>query len=302
MSDVGEGDLAHVLRSMLLGIGHVHSRGVVHRDVKPHNFFLGGECGQIVKLGDFDMAGAVPNGLMFDIVGTAPYMSPEMVKQEGYDERTDIWSLGVTIYLMLYGDFPYIPAQPTDESMMEAISIGVRPRFLAAPGTSRNHPSARATSCVRSLLRYSGTRRPSVVRMLKHPFVKSQVLEWLPPSKANTLTVGESIAMASTKLEQFEHRNIVAEHDLDVVIQDLHDKCSKASSTPTSGHGTPTSATSGDSSKRFRIPSLVRLRGLEENDSNSTMDSPIHHPRGRLCGLFTSMPRLPVLGVTKSYN
>lgn len=102
--------LSRCFKEMILGLTHVHRCGIVHRDVKPDNFVLGGPDALTTKLTDFGLAVLLPDsGLLFDVVGPALFASPEMLCESGYDTKTDVWSLGVTAYLMIYGDFPYAP-------------------------------------------------------------------------------------------------------------------------------------------------------------------------------------------------
>jgi len=105
-----------VFREMLQGLAHVHAAGIVHRDVTPHNFLLGGPTGHTVKLAAFDVAVAMPDkGMLLEEAGTCPFMSPEMLDGSGYDFKTDLWSLGVTAYLLLFGRLPYeTPADRED--------------------------------------------------------------------------------------------------------------------------------------------------------------------------------------------
>jgi len=132
-------EMCAMLEQMLLGICHTHSRGIVHRDIKPDNFLYG--LDKVVKLADFGLAAALPRPVirlrmlrcLRDVAGTVPYMSPEMLMNRYYDTKTDIWSYGVTAYVLLYGEFPYGPKAKTSENMIKCITDGV-PEPSYTPG------------------------------------------------------------------------------------------------------------------------------------------------------------------------
>jgi serine/threonine-protein kinase len=97
-----------LFRQALLGVGAAHRRGIIHRDIKPANLMLNQEG--IVKVMDFGIAkvmgvsGATRTNMQ---VGTSWYMSPEQIMTNAIDTRSDIYSLGVTLYEMLAGQLPF---------------------------------------------------------------------------------------------------------------------------------------------------------------------------------------------------
>eukprot|EP00746_Dinoflagellata_sp_MGD_P126938 gnl/MRDRNA2_/MRDRNA2_61640_c0_seq1.p1 gnl/MRDRNA2_/MRDRNA2_61640_c0~~gnl/MRDRNA2_/MRDRNA2_61640_c0_seq1.p1 ORF type:complete len:514 (-),score=120.92 gnl/MRDRNA2_/MRDRNA2_61640_c0_seq1:241-1782(-) len=186
--DSGEEELAHCFQGMLEALQFIHSRGVVHRDVKPDNFLIQGNTGfskdLVVKLCDFGLAAALPPkksaGKGFSLVksagltnvcGTAPYMAPEMLTPEkgGYGTAVDIWAMGVAGYLMLFGEFPYRPARAGSKEMMDAIKANIPPTYKAKDGFPQ--PSKEACGFVRELLARAHQYRPDAEEAKRHIFI-----------------------------------------------------------------------------------------------------------------------------------
>ena len=114
---------------ILAGINHAHRQNVIHRDIKPHNILIANYQGSltetsVAKIGDFGIAKALEESSHTSTgarLGTIYYMSPEqIVSSSKVDHRTDIYSLGITLYQMLTGRLPY-RATSSEFSMMEVI-------------------------------------------------------------------------------------------------------------------------------------------------------------------------------------
>ncbi len=91
--------ILYITREILSGLAYAHSQGVIHRDIKPSNIMV--SRGGIVKITDFGLAKTddLPSvSLHGEVVGTPAYMSPEQAQVSGLDQRTDLFSLGTTIY------------------------------------------------------------------------------------------------------------------------------------------------------------------------------------------------------------
>jgi formylglycine-generating enzyme required for sulfatase activity/tRNA A-37 threonylcarbamoyl transferase component Bud32 len=108
-------DVARILREVAGALDYAHKRGVIHRDIKPHNILIEAETGRSLVT-DFGIARTAEGGSLTAtgmLVGTPAYLSPEQVAGEGGDHRADIYALGVVAYEMLTGQPPFTGPTPT---------------------------------------------------------------------------------------------------------------------------------------------------------------------------------------------
>lgn len=93
---------------MVETVHEIHTKGFLHRDLKPHNVLLEliDDGDPIVKIADFGLAEAISRDdseLRTSICGTPGFIAPEVLKLEKYDEKSDIFGLGSLLYFMLTG-------------------------------------------------------------------------------------------------------------------------------------------------------------------------------------------------------
>ena len=109
---------------------HAHSRGIVHRDIKPHNIMILKDGS--IKVADFGIArvGSAQNTLTREALGSVHYISPEQAKGARVDNRSDLYSLGVVMYEMLTGRTPYDGETPVSVAIQHINGNARRPSEL----------------------------------------------------------------------------------------------------------------------------------------------------------------------------
>mmetsp|Transcript_33178 Transcript_33178/g.30117 ORF Transcript_33178/g.30117 Transcript_33178/m.30117 type:complete len:152 (+) Transcript_33178:793-1248(+) len=88
-----------------LGIGYLHSKDIIYRDIKPENILM--DVDGYVCLADFGMAKVLKKGVAMTLCGTPEYLAPEILTEEGHGKEVDWWSFGILMYELIIGMPPF---------------------------------------------------------------------------------------------------------------------------------------------------------------------------------------------------
>ncbi|KAI8995584.1 kinase-like protein [Trametes punicea] len=159
-------------------VAFLHSKGIVHRDIKDENVVLGpnGKCVLI----DFGSSGLVKKGGWDTFSGTLDYAGPEILRGERYfGKEQDVWAFGVVAYVMLVGECPFTTAAEAQEGLespLSSASIALDERCMDGKETEGEEPDGGgalgdAAALVRACLRVDVNARPSFQRILQSRFL-----------------------------------------------------------------------------------------------------------------------------------
>eukprot|EP00929_Paragymnodinium_shiwhaense_P009758 TRINITY_DN114059_c0_g1_i1.p1 TRINITY_DN114059_c0_g1~~TRINITY_DN114059_c0_g1_i1.p1 ORF type:complete len:779 (-),score=154.69 TRINITY_DN114059_c0_g1_i1:99-2435(-) len=173
-STVPERRIWRIALRIIIGLSHLHGRHILHRDVKCENIFLADAENEEVRIGDLGLAKTLRNteGLTSTICGTPKYLSPEEVRHERYDSKTDMWAMGIVLYEMCSdnhkGPFESLMSgQHNFQALLQTILKETPPEL-----PSRLTPSLRKFS--KMLLCKDYVKRPSAKQCLELDLVCEQ--------------------------------------------------------------------------------------------------------------------------------
>jgi NIMA (never in mitosis gene a)-related kinase len=146
-----------------MALKYLHDKHILHRDLKTANVFLTSK--NVVKLGDFGISTVLQNTMACakTVCGTPYYFSPELCQSKPYNNKSDVWALGVVLYEMLTLSRPF-QAKSLKE-LMKKILVG------AYDPLPQSTPAEMQVLCA-SLLNINPVHRPSVNRILESPYVQ----------------------------------------------------------------------------------------------------------------------------------
>ncbi|KHN96215.1 Serine/threonine-protein kinase domain protein [Metarhizium album ARSEF 1941] len=153
---------AQYIAQMASALRYLHRKHVIHRDIKPENILMGihGE----IKISDFGWSVHAPNNRRKTMCGTLDYLPPEMIKPGSsdnyYNEKVDLWSLGVLTYEFLVGEAPFEDTPVMTQRRIQRADMSI-PSFV----------SPEASDLIKRLLVLDPEKRISLEQVQVHPWI-----------------------------------------------------------------------------------------------------------------------------------
>lgn len=151
----------HFITQIMRGLSHAHSRGIIHRDIKPQNIMVLRDGS--VKVADFGIA-CLENSsqtMTQEALGSVHYISPEQAKGDRTDARSDIYSAGVVLYEMLAGRLPFEGDSAVSVAIQHLSSIPLAPREV-----NQDIPEQLELICMKAMTSDINRRYPSAEAMI----------------------------------------------------------------------------------------------------------------------------------------
>jgi calcium-dependent protein kinase len=175
-----EAECARLVKQMLSAVRYLHSKGIIHRDLKLENFLFSSKAKDSdLKMIDFGLSKHFRKGeVHHDAVGTPYTVAPEVIKGS-YDERCDLWAIGVLTFLLLTGDAPFggcggpEPLTKVRDNILSAT-------YAFEPADIWESVSESARSFISSLLVVDPRKRPTATEAQKLPWLT----EWAEKSRS----------------------------------------------------------------------------------------------------------------------
>ena len=190
-----------LFRQLIQGIKYIHSKGIVHRDIKLENILL--DLNNIVKICDFGVGKLTHKGQkLLGQCGTPVYMAPEIIKGEGYEGfPVDIWSSGVALYIMLSGNIPFNRDKTHD----------LQSAIINLPYKNIDGVSDSANDLLKNILEKDPVKRYTPDQILGHPWMNEHCgndddfydydFEIKNVNKYHLFTNAETILLAKTHID-----------------------------------------------------------------------------------------------------
>jgi calcium-dependent protein kinase len=210
-SAFGEKDVARYMTHILGAIQYLHSKKYAHRDIKPENFLLQNKKADAeIKVIDFGLAKYYGDGgKMTTKAGTPYYVAPQVLIGEGYDEKCDIWSIGVICYILTCGYPPFYGDD--DRGILRSVKKG----SFDFPSPDWDKNSKELKHFIKTMLTMDPAERPSACELFSHP--------WMLRAKKNDLADVRLDMGLAAKMKNFRFSSKLKKVVLTMIAQNLKD-------------------------------------------------------------------------------
>eukprot|EP00946_MAST-07B_sp_MAST-7B-sp1_P001870 g1870.t1 len=214
-------EVASICHGALSALAYCHARKIVHRDLKPQNivFPTKGDLSD-VKIIDFGMSKRGMKKTFFGrravqtACGTPLYVAPEIITGARYDEKIDVWAIGVLAYHMACGKHPF--QGRTQDDTLDNIE---RHRGAQFPGRRWRNKSQLLKSFIDQLLRPKISERPSAAEALRHPFLSASNSNFMSPAVSRRVS---DAGAAFKRMEEFSSYPDIKRAALMAIAHKLH--------------------------------------------------------------------------------
>ena len=201
---------AFIMKQIFSAVDFCHQKGITHRDLKPENILIESkeEANKeffTIKIIDFGTSGQIKKGeLLNEYVGTPLYIAPEIINNKKYNEKCDLWSCGVIMYIMLSGQPPF--KGENEEEIYQAIKNGK----FNFDDEKWDEISNEAKDLIKNLLMKDINKRYSAKEALNHPWIinhrRNKIID---KKKLNEVVFNLKNYSAKLKLQQLTLAYIV---------------------------------------------------------------------------------------------
>eukprot|EP00670_Eutreptiella_braarudii_P008577 CAMPEP_0174313616 /NCGR_PEP_ID=MMETSP0810-20121108/5102_1 /TAXON_ID=73025 ORGANISM="Eutreptiella gymnastica-like, Strain CCMP1594" /NCGR_SAMPLE_ID=MMETSP0810 /ASSEMBLY_ACC=CAM_ASM_000659 /LENGTH=512 /DNA_ID=CAMNT_0015422455 /DNA_START=101 /DNA_END=1636 /DNA_ORIENTATION=+ len=169
---MSEEEILDYFVQMCMALQHIHSKQILHRDLKPQNLFL---CKnkKVVKVGDFGISTILrsSSAVAKTQCGTPYYFSPELCQHKPYNNKSDVWSLGCLLYEMM------ALRRPFDGANLRLLMANIcKAKYPALP----SRWSAELRQLLKEMLSKDPNKRPSITAILDMDFVRKRLEQFVP--------------------------------------------------------------------------------------------------------------------------
>ena len=251
---------AYIMYQLFSAVNYCHKMHIIHRDLKPENILIVNKDKDgypIIKVCDFGTSKIFEKGaVQRKLVGSSYYIAPEVLKKS-YNEKCDVWSCGVIMYILLSARPPF--GGQDDNDIMERVATGIYD--LESPPFDKL--SSSALDLIRNLLNMDVKQRFTAEQALNHPWFKENKSQEL----YNKINDSETMKNLILNLKSYKRTSVIQETALAYLvhhfpqIKDVINSCKLFNQMDKSGDG--------------KITKAELLKGLSERYKSKTLEQDV---------------------------